>query len=591
MLQLVNRFVKLRCVTRLWNDPADFADEMVDGFVAANERYVRRVPGGVVRSTATPAGQVAVVIGGGSGHYPAFAGLVGQGLAHGAAMGNLFASPSSQQAVAVAKAAERGGGVFFTYGNYAGDVLNFDAAQDRLRSAGIACQTVTVTDDISSASVAEKHKRRGIAGDLAVFRVAAAAAEAGYDLGEVARVAALANERTRSFGVAFSGCTLPGAPQPLFSVPAGRMAVGLGIHGEPGIDETGIPTADELADLLVARLLAEVPDGVAAPARVVPILNGLGSVKYEELFVVYRRIAALLAEAGVDVVDPHVGEFCTSFDMAGASLTLFWLDDELERLWQTPVDTPAYRRGSVVAAARADATASTTTTSDAVPQSDDASRAAARTVHAALQTIVDTVDTHVDELGRIDAIAGDGDHGIGMQRGSHAALAAASAAVDAGAGAGTVLARAADAWSDRAGGTSGALWGVLLDALAKALGDAGTPTADAVAAGVADGVRGVRTFGKAELGDKTMVDALAPFTAELTRGIQGGASLTVAWRGAAAEATAAAAATAELIPLRGRARPHAEKSLGTPDPGAHSFALIVTAVADVLAADPGRNPS
>ncbi|HYI84343.1 MAG TPA: dihydroxyacetone kinase subunit DhaK, partial [Acetobacteraceae bacterium] len=212
-------------MTRLWNEPSAFADEMIDGFVAANGRYVRRVPGGVVRSTVVPDGQVAVVIGGGSGHYPAFGGLVGQGLAHGAAMGNLFASPSTQQVQSVANAAHRGGGVFLSYGNYAGDVLNFDAAQDRLRAAGIPCATVTVTDDISSASIEERHRRRGIAGDLTVFRIAAAAAEAGYDLGEVERVARVANERTRSFGVAFTGCTLPGAEQPLFSVPEGRMAI------------------------------------------------------------------------------------------------------------------------------------------------------------------------------------------------------------------------------------------------------------------------------------------------------------------------------------------------------------------------------
>ena len=336
-------------MTRLWNEPADFADEMIDGFVAANGRYVRRVPGGVVRSTASPAGQVAIVIGGGSGHYPAFGGLVGPGLAHGAAMGNLFASPSTQQVFAVAKAADNGGGVFFSYGNYAGDVLNFDAAQERLRAEGIPCETVTVTDDIFSATADEKHKRRGIAGDLTVFRIAGAAAAAGADLAEVTRLAQHANERTRSFGVAFTGCTLPGAEQPLFSVAEGRMAIGLGIHGEPGIDETDIPTADGLAELLVEKLLAEVPDGVGAVrgARVVPILNGLGSLKYEEMFVVYRRIAQLLTDAGLELVDPHVGEYCTSFDMAGTSLTLFWLDDELASLWQTPVDTPAYRRGSV----------------------------------------------------------------------------------------------------------------------------------------------------------------------------------------------------------------------------------------------------
>jgi dihydroxyacetone kinase len=571
-------------MTRLWNEPADFADEMIAGFVAANERYVRRVTGGVVRSTVSPAGQVAVVVGGGSGHYPAFGGLVGQGLAHGAAMGNLFASPSAQQVYAVAKAADNGGGVFLSYGNYAGDVLNFDAAQERLRGEGIACETVTVTDDVVSASVDEKHKRRGIAGDLTVFRIAAAAAEAGYELAEVARVARLANERTRSFGVAFTGCTLPGAEAPLFTVPEGRMAVGLGIHGEPGIDETGIPTADGLAELLVERLLNELPDGVDAArgARVVPILNGLGSLKYEEMFVVYRRIAELLADAGLEIVDPHVGEYCTSFDMAGTSLTLFWPDAELADLWETPVDTPAYRRGSVTTAERAHASALADAIAEDVPPADEASRAVAATVLAAVQTIAATVDTHVDELGRIDAIAGDGDHGIGMQRGSHAALAAARVAVDAGAGAGTTLARAADAWSDKAGGTSGALWGVILNALAGKLGDEGRPEPTAVAAGIVGGAQGVMAYGKAEVGDKTMVDALVPFSSALVHAVDGGADLASAWRTAADSATRAAAATADLLPRMGRARTHGQNSVGTPDPGAHSLALIVTAVGALL---------
>lgn len=576
-------------MTRLWNDPADFADEMIDGFVAANGRSVRRVSGGVIRSTVVPEGQVAVVIGGGSGHYPAFGGLVGQGFAHGAAMGNLFASPSAQQVYSVAKAAERGAGVFLSYGNYAGDVLNFDAAQDRLRAEGIDCDTVTVTDDIFSAPAEEKHRRRGIAGDLTVFRSAAAAAEAGLNLAEVTRVARLANERTRSFGVAFTGCTLPGAPEPLFTVPAGRMAIGLGIHGEPGIDETDIPTADELAELLVSRLLSEVPDGVSvAGARVVPILNGLGSLKYEEMFVVYRRIAELLTEAGLVLVDPHVGEYCTSFDMAGTSLTLFWLNDELETFWNTPVDAPAYRRGSVAVAEQADTTAVVEAIAADLPLGDDESVAAGATVLAGIQRLVDTVDENVDELGRIDSIAGDGDHGIGMQRGSHAALVAGTAAAAAGAGAQTILAQAADAWADKAGGTSGALWGVILNALAARLGDSGRPAATAVASGVADGARGVMDYGKAVVGDKTMVDALVPFSSELSAAIDGGASFVDSWITAAEAATRAATATANLLPRMGRARTHGQNSVGTADPGAYSLALIVTAIGELLA-DSERN--
>jgi dihydroxyacetone kinase len=580
-------------MTRLFNDPTEFADEMIDGFVAANSLQVRRVSGGVVRSTRSTPGTVAVVIGGGSGHYPAFGGLVGQGLAHGAAMGNLFASPSAQQVYSVSTAANNGGGVLLSYGNYAGDVLHFTQAQEKLRAEGVDCRTVVVTDDIASASIGEKAKRRGIAGDLTVFKAAAAASEAGYSIDDVERVALLANERTRSLGVAFTGCTLPGADAPLFTVPEGRMAIGMGIHGEPGLREADVPTAAGLAGLLVSDLLAELPDGIeeARAQRVGVILNGLGSVKYEELFVVYKRVAELLAEAGVTVVDPEVGELVTSFDMAGVSLTLFWLDDELETFWRAAADTPAYRKGSVAASEQMDAAEmhdSVESTADVAPGSAE-SQAAAATALAAVEAVLAVVEANADELGRIDAVAGDGDHGVGMQRGARAAAVAARGALAAGAGVETLLVSAADAWADRAGGTSGALWGVMLRALAAEVGDTDAPTATSVSAGVTAARVGIQSFGKAEVGDKTMVDAIAPFAETLAAEVAAGAALARAWAGAADAATEAARATADLLPRMGRARPHAEKSLGTPDAGAHSFALIVQAVAVVFAAEHGEN--
>ncbi|MCD4849907.1 dihydroxyacetone kinase family protein [Arthrobacter sp. AK01] len=572
-------------MTRLFNEPSAFADEMIEGFVASHGRWVRRVSGGVARSTRSTPNSVALVIGGGSGHYPAFAGLVGQGLAHGAAMGNLFASPSAQQVYNVAKAADNGGGVLLGYGNYAGDVLHFTQAQAKLRAEGIDCRSIAVTDDISSAPLAEKHKRRGIAGDLTVFKVVAAAAEAGYSMDAVVEIAERANDRTRSFGVAFTGCTLPGADHPLFSVPEGRMAVGMGIHGEPGIAETNIPTADELAELLVKDLLAEIPDGLSVDgARVVPILNGLGSVKYEELFVVYRRVAQLLAEAGIEAVDPQVGELVTSFDMAGTSLTLFWLDSELEELWLAPADAPAFRRGAVSAQALdADQLTMAAEQQSVIPDASKESKTAAPTILAALGAAKAVVDTNVEELGRIDAVAGDGDHGIGMERGIHAAVAAAADAVERGAGAGTALNLAADAWADKAGGTSGALWGMALRAVGQSVGDSERPSAVAVAAGVAEAKRSIMDFGKAKVGDKTLVDVLSPFSEALTAAVQGGATLRDAWGAAATIAEQSAEATANLLPLMGRARPHAEKSLGTPDAGAVSMALIVRAIHNTLA--------
>ncbi|MDE8588137.1 dihydroxyacetone kinase family protein [Arthrobacter sp. NQ4] len=570
-------------MTRLFNEPSAFADEMIEGFVASHGRWVRRVSGGVVRNTKSTPDTVALVIGGGSGHYPAFAGLVGQGLAHGAAMGNLFASPSAQQVYNVARAAHNGTGVLLGYGNYAGDVLHFTQAKEKLRREGIDCRSIAVTDDVSSAPIEEHTKRRGIAGDLTVFKVAAAAAEAGYGMDAVMEIAERANHRTRSFGVAFTGCTLPGAETPLFSVPEGRMAVGMGIHGEPGIGETDIPTADELAELLVGKLLTEVPDGIeATSARLVPILNGLGSVKYEELFVVYRRVAQLLAEAGLEAVDPQVGELVTSFDMAGTSLTLFWLDDELEALWNAPADAPAFRRGAVTAGALEETAGETADVELSVPEATAESQAGACRVLAALGAAKDVVDANAAELGRIDAIAGDGDHGIGMERGVRAAVQAAADAVGRGAGAATTLYFAADAWADKAGGTSGALWGMALRAVGDAVGDSKAPDAGAVAAGVAGAAAAIMDFGKAKVGDKTLVDVLVPFRDALTAGVEGGKSLADAWDVAATTAQQAAEDTANLLPLMGRARPHAEKSLGTPDAGAVSMALIVRAIHNTL---------
>lgn len=572
-------------MTRLANSERQFASEMIDGFVAAHRRWVVKAPGGVVRARRTLAPTVGVLIGGGSGHYPAFAGLVGHGLAHGAAMGNIFASPSASQIQVIAKTIERGRGVFMSFGNYAGDVLHFGEAQNALRGEGIDCRTVVVTDDIFSAPASERHRRRGIAGDLTVFKIAGAAAETGWSLDEVERVAILANERTRSMGVAFGGCTLPGAAAPLFAVPPGKMAIGMGIHGEPGILDVPLPSADALAALFITRLLEEIPEGLEAKgARVVPILNGLGAVKYEEMFVLYRKIDELLGAAGIEVVDPQVGEFCTSFDMAGVSLTLFWLNDELEALWNVPADTPAFRAGVAPSMATEAAVIAEGTVAVIGTVATEESRAAAASALRALQAMRSVIDRHAEDLGRIDAIAGDGDHGIGMQRGLAAAVDAANTAANRGAGVGSLLRAAADAWADQAGGASGAIWGVILRSIGNRLGDAQVPNAAAVSEGVAAAVAQVQAFGKAKVGDKTMVDALVPFSESLAEMVGVGSGTVPAWQAAAAVATQAATATADLVPQLGRARTHGKKSLGTVDPGALSLALIAVAVGEALGA-------
>ncbi|GAT87285.1 dihydroxyacetone kinase [Paenarthrobacter nicotinovorans] len=572
-------------MTKIFNDPADFADEALAGFCDAHSDLVRQVDGGAVRRNRPASPKVAVITGGGSGHYPAFAGIIGPGFADGAVVGNIFTSPSSQQAYSVAKAADSGAGVVFTYGNYAGDVMNFGMASERLNAEGIRAENVLVTDDIASASPGEIGKRRGIAGDFVVFKVMGAAAEAGLDLDAVVRLGSKANGLTRTIGTAFGGCTFPGADQPLFRLPEGQMGLGLGIHGEPGLFDTELPSAVELGRELVRRVLDETPAG--ASRRLAVILNGLGSTKHEELFVLWRTVAPLLREAGYTLVMPEVGELVTSLDMAGASLTLTWLDDELEQYWTAPALTPAYRRGSVGFDAGVSEVAHEDSATEAADYSSTAeSRAYAAQCLSALDTTASLLRASESMLGDMDAIAGDGDHGRGMVRGSAAANEAAATAFERGAGAGSVLIAAGDAWADKAGGTSGVLWGAGLRAFGERLGDAETPTPDVLAESVRAFADRIAGLGKAEMGDKTMMDALLPFAASLEERIASGIPVEEAWAVAATDASAAAASTADLRPLKGRARPLAEKSLGTPDPGATSLAMVFTAVGPHFTAVP-----
>lgn len=571
-------------MTRLINNPADFPAQLVDGFIKANSRYVRKVFGGVVRGTESKPGKVAIITGGGTGHYPAFTGWVGPGLVDGAVTGNIFSSPSASQAASVGRAADQGGGVIIGFLNYAGDVLHFGQAAERLRADGIEVRSCVVTDDIASAPVDNWRQRRGIAGGLAVLKIASAAAEEGLVLDEVVRVFEKANERVRTFGVAFSGCSLPGADHPLFEVPKGQMGVGLGVHGEPGIYETDLGTADDVAGLLIDRLLGERPEG--SGNRVVAILNGLGSAKYEELFVTYVSVQQRLEDAGLEIVDGEVGEFMTSLDMGGVSLTLVWLDDEIEKYYLAPCDTAAYKRTVLVdAQLPADRVFETEAAELEVRRpGSDLSKTAAVAIADGLSRIASMLEENRERLGDLDAIAGDGDHGIGMARGSKAAAEAAQWLAGHGAGAQTTLVGAGDRWSENAGGASGALWGAALTAAGNVLGDTDEVTPEAQARALRAMIDSIQRLGLAEVGQKTMLDAQVPFVEAFERAVADGADTATAWGKASPVATSAAEDTADLEAKMGRARVLSDRSAGHPDPGAVSFALIVTTASELVAA-------
>ncbi|MDO5644523.1 MAG: dihydroxyacetone kinase family protein [Dermabacter sp.] len=568
-------------MTYVFEDPKNFPADALKGLAAAYPDDILRVHGGVVRARATPEGQPALVIGGGSGHYPAFAGWVGPGLGHGSPCGNVFASPSSEQVYSVAKNADGGSGVILGFGNYAGDVLHFGVAAEKLRAEGVDVRIVKVSDDVASNDPEHHRDRRGIAGDFVVFKVAGAAIQAGADLDEAERVAWKANDATRSLGVAFDGCTLPGADDALFHVPAGTMAIGLGIHGEPGVDEVPMESASALAARLVDGALAEAPEAALnGDKRVAPLLNGLGTVKYEELFLLWGYVADELTSRGYTLVRPEVGEHVTSLNMAGVSLTLMHLDDELEELWLAPADAPAYRRGGAVAGdLGGERGAVYAPGDDPIPEASAESQASAARILETLVAIQGLLEEQEEALGAMDAIAGDGDHGQGMVLGVREAVRVATAAVERGAGARTVLVQAGAGWSIGGGGTSGALWGALLTAVGSGFSDDAAVEDAQIAPALVRGVEAVVRLGGARVGDKTMVCAALPFAEALEADDrEAGAAV----RAAAEIAAERAEATKDIRAVLGRARVLKEKSIGTPDPGAVSFSMIAALVGERL---------
>ena len=577
-------------MTHVFNTERTFKDEYVEGLVSAYSRYLRRVPdaSGVMSVTAPVAGRASVLVGGGSGHYPAFAGLVGPGLCDGAIIGDIFTSPSSEQAYRCIRALDGGAGILLAFGNYSGDVMNFGLAAQRARSDGIDVRIVLVTDDVASAPAERRGARRGVAGGFFVYRAAAAAAHAGLPITEVERLARRVNEATFSFGVAFGGCTFPGRTEPLFVVAPGRIDLGLGIHGEPGIETIDWVPAEALAAVILRPILAERPSGAT---RMRLLLNGLGSTKYEELFVLYRSIGRQLSEAGIDIVDAEVGEFVTSLDMAGCSLSACWLDDEIEHLLAAPASSPGYRTASHAGPEpRAAASAAGLPAAERPSSRDRATSAPAstfaRTVAKAFDAMTAAIGVADESLARLDSVAGDGDHGAGMVRGMSAAAAAAATSGPLGA---DVIKAAGLAFSDAAGGASGALWGAGLlaasdyiatldEAARRSVEDA--PDVASLHAMLRAALDAISSLGGATPGDKTIVDALSPFVTEL--GAPTGRSVTEAWVAAAAVARQAAADTAGMSSRRGRAAVHGDRSRGTPDPGAVSMAIALTAVGQFL---------
>lgn len=328
---------------KILNQPKDFVPEMLEGLMKAHPDQLTYVAGDlhcVVRVDAPVKGKVGLATGGGSGHLPVFLGYVGKGMLDGCAVGDVFQSPSADQMFEVTKRINGGKGVVYIFGNYYGDVMNFDMAAEMAGMEDISVQTVLVKDDVVSAPPTEAHRRRGVAGMVFAFKVAGAKADQGGSQDEVVAVAQKALDNIRSMGVALSPCTVPMAGNPTFTIAEDEMEIGMGIHGEPGMKREKLQSADQIAERMTLAILEDLQPHRGD--RLAVMVNSLGATPREELYILYRRVHGLLMERGLSVYRTYIGEFATSMEMAGASLTFFRLDDELAALLDAPAHTPFF---------------------------------------------------------------------------------------------------------------------------------------------------------------------------------------------------------------------------------------------------------
>lgn len=335
----------IETMKKILNDPFDFVDEMVEGVIAAHPEAYRAEKGDtrvIVRTDAPVKGKVAIATGGGSGHLPVFMGYVGEGLADGVSIGNVFSSPSVGQMLRVTKAIDGGAGVLYLYGRYQGDMMNFTEAAEQAEKAGIKVRTVLVADDVGSAPVERHRERRGVAGLFFAYKIAGARAAEGASLDEVAEAAQSACDEIRSLGVALGPCTIPVIGIPNFEIADDEMEVGMGIHGEQGIERCKLKTADEIAEVLVERIASDYP--LQEGDEVAVLVNSLGGTPLEELYIVYRKVDELLKQKKIKIYKSYVGRYACSMEMPGMSLTLMKMDEERKRLLSAPCSSPFFKQ-------------------------------------------------------------------------------------------------------------------------------------------------------------------------------------------------------------------------------------------------------
>lgn len=562
-------------------DVSNVVEEMLAGYLSAYKRYYKKIGDyNAFMYKGHRKDKVALVIGGGSGHEPLFSGYCGAGLADAVACGNICASPNPELISEAAKAVDQGKGVLFIYGCYAGDNLNFDMAEEICQAEGMKTAHVRVWDDFASAPKERITDRRGIAGDVFVIKVAGAACDAGLDFDEVVRITEKARDNINTIGLATSPGTLPGNDEPTFHLGDDEIEFGMGLHGEPGIERTKMKPCNELVDRMYSEIKAEM--GLKEGDEIAVLVNGLGSTPLLELNLVYHELSKHFHKAGLKVHDAEVKTYCTCMEMGGFSITILKLDDELKTYLDAPCYSPYYAKGELTGASYQ----TEDEDEEEEPEFDENDVEEAEIVRSRegeltelnaedarnmLLYIADKVIAKKPYLTEIDSVIGDGDHGIGMAGGMQKAK-KKLLKMQGEENAYAVFETAGQAMLMSMGGASGVIFGSLYLAGAKGMEPKEVLTADDLAGMERKSLTAIQERGKAEVGDKTMVDALAPAVEALEANRD--KSLLEMLKAAEEAARQGMEDTKKYVAKFGRAKSLMERAIGHQDAGATSVWLI-----------------
>lgn len=596
---------------KIINTPESFVYDMCHGLAAAHPELEFVEQYKVVKKKVINTGKVTLISGGGSGHEPAHAGFVGKGMLDAAVCGDVFASPSQVQVYNAIKRTRSDKGTLLIVKNYSGDCMNFNNAAFDAKEDGIEVDTVYVNDDIAVKDSLYTVGRRGVAGTVLVHKIAGAAAEMGKSLQEVKAIANKVIANVRSFGFALTSCTVPAKGTPTFAIGDDEMEFGVGIHGEPGRTREKVQSADALSARITKDLIADL--GVKSGDEVCLLVNGFGGTPLQELYVLNNSVTKDLKKAGLSIYKTLVGNYMTSIDMAGASVTLLKLDEELKEHLDYPVSAPALTWGdsmtpealaaqeAVAAIAKAlnlsPVKAAKAEGAKAAAVAEDAPEAAVYEVPgepvvgdvintagmvAIIEKMSDIIIANEVHFCEMDSVAGDGDFGMSIAKGFRQLK--ADWATRKKGNIGEFLRSSAEIIKEYCGGASGPIWGSAFLGAGKAAGDAKEigvqELADMMQAAVkAIQATGERSFGRgAVVGDKTLIDALVPAADSLSASAKAGENLLDAMKKAADAAVAGAESTKKIAARMGRAGTVGERSIGYPDAGAYGLGVIFTEI-------------